>query len=85
MINQNVIRAAVDRLVNVAKPAKVILFGSYATGGSTTGRWSTMRSNPIFFLLLVAVTLTSWPLFMISIASLVKQMNRSVNGYTPTN
>lgn len=35
MINQNVIRAAVDRLVNVAKPAKVILFGSYATGKAT--------------------------------------------------
>ncbi|MBF0369331.1 MAG: nucleotidyltransferase domain-containing protein [Magnetococcales bacterium] len=35
MISEKTIREAVDRLVAVAKPIKVILFGSYATGKAT--------------------------------------------------
>jgi uncharacterized protein len=35
MISESTIHEAVDRLVKVAKPAKVILFGSYATGHAT--------------------------------------------------
>ncbi|MBF0445746.1 MAG: nucleotidyltransferase domain-containing protein [Magnetococcales bacterium] len=35
MISENTIHEAVDRLVKVANPAKVILFGSYATGNAT--------------------------------------------------
>ncbi|MEO5328261.1 MAG: nucleotidyltransferase domain-containing protein [Magnetococcus sp. THC-1_WYH] len=35
MINESVLSQAVDRLVAVAKPARVILFGSYATGDAT--------------------------------------------------
>ncbi|MBF0176761.1 MAG: nucleotidyltransferase domain-containing protein [Magnetococcales bacterium] len=35
MVNEYTISEAVNRLVNIAKPAKVILFGSYATGEAT--------------------------------------------------
>jgi len=35
VISENTISEAVARLVEVARPAKVILFGSYATGEAT--------------------------------------------------
>ena len=35
MLSQNVIRQAVQRIVQVARPNKVILFGSYARGDVT--------------------------------------------------
>ena len=35
MISEEIISEAVNRLVKTAKPAKVILFGSYATGTAT--------------------------------------------------
>lgn len=35
MVSEDVLSAAVNRLVAAAKPTKVILFGSYATGKAT--------------------------------------------------
>jgi predicted nucleotidyltransferase len=32
MIDQNIIQQAVSRIVSIAKPVKVVLFGSFATG-----------------------------------------------------
>lgn len=35
VISESTIHNAVERLVNISKPTKVILFGSYATGDAT--------------------------------------------------